>query len=163
MATKKNTLNTISPELQCFIDEIAARYQPDPEALRRRIESAEVYYNRTQRFADNPALLMDNFQSLIKDGWRFDLHTPMAVMSNNSAISITLIKPDELVVQELETLRVKTSEAYHTELIDAMELEIDALIAEAAEDARRQAEEQSIANQSAMRGQLRNLLKQGIV
>jgi hypothetical protein len=76
---------------------------------------------------------------------------------------VTLIKPDELVAQELKALRVKTSEAYHNELIDAMELEIDELIAEAAEDARRQAEEQAIANQSAMRGQLRNLLKQGIV
>ncbi|PDQ12365.1 hypothetical protein [Enterobacter cloacae] len=63
----------------------------------------------------------------------------------------------------LEALRVKTSEEYHNELIDAMELEIDTLIAEAAEDARRQAEEQAIANQSAMRGQLRNLLKQGVV
>jgi hypothetical protein len=73
MATKKNAQNAISPELQHFIDEIAARYQPDPEALRRRIESAEARYNRTQRFADNPALLMDNFQSLIKDGWRFHL------------------------------------------------------------------------------------------
>lgn len=163
MATKKNQRNAIDPELQTFIDQIAAKYQPDPETLRRRIESAEAHYNRTQRFADNPALLMDSFQSLIKDGWQFDLNTPMAVMSNNSVISVTLIKPDELVVQELETLRVKTSEAYHNELIDSMELEIDALIAEAAEDARRQAEEQAIANQSAMRDQLRNLLKQGIV
>ena len=68
-----------------------------------------------------------------------------------------------MIEQEREALRVKTSEAYHNEQIDAMELAIDTLIAEAAEDARRQAEEQAIANQSAMRVQLRTLLKQGIV
>ncbi|MGY5427720.1 hypothetical protein ACWQ7L_26470, partial [Enterobacter cloacae] len=88
---------------------------------------------------------------------------PASVIANPSMISVTLQKPASLIEQELEALRVKTSEEYHNELIDAMELEIDTLIAEAAEDARRQAEEQAIANQSAMRGQLRNLLKQGVV
>ncbi|EOG5747279.1 MULTISPECIES: hypothetical protein [Enterobacteriaceae] len=163
MATKKSTQNAISPELQSFIDEIAVRYQPDPEALHRRIENAEARYNRYQNFTDIPARLVDKLQSLILEGWRFHLAGPASVIANPSMISVTLQKPVSLIEQELEALRVKTSEAYHNELIDSMELAIDTLIAEAAEDARRQAEEQAIANQSAMRGQLRNLLKQGIV
>lgn len=163
MATKKNTLNTISPELQCFIDEIATRYQPDPEALRRRIENAEARYNRYQNFTDIPARLVDKFQSLILEGWRFHLAGPASVIANQSMISVTLQKPASLIEQELEALRFKTSEEYNNELINSMELAIDTLLAEAAEDARRQAEQQAIANQSAMRGQLLNLLKQGIV
>jgi hypothetical protein len=66
---QKSTQNAISPELQSFIDEIAARYQPDPKAQHRRIENAEARYNRYQNFTDIPARLVDKFQSLIlKDG-----------------------------------------------------------------------------------------------
>lgn len=162
MTTKKKSQSPITPELQTYLDEIAAKHQPDPAVLHRRIESAEARYNRTQRFADNPALLMDNYQSLIMDGWRLDLRTPMAVMSNNSVISVTLIKPDSLIERELEALRTRISGEYHNELLYLVEAEIDALIAEAAEDAKRQAEEQATAQQSTMRDQLRNLLTQGI-
>ncbi|WP_346807368.1 hypothetical protein MX657_03820 [Enterobacter chuandaensis] len=49
MATKKSPQNEISPELQSFIDEIAARYQPGPEAQHRLIENAEARYTLAQR------------------------------------------------------------------------------------------------------------------
>ena len=42
MTTKKKQLNQIDPELQTFIDKIAAKYQPIPEVLQRRIENAEA-------------------------------------------------------------------------------------------------------------------------
>lgn len=163
MAMKKKCQNTISTELQHFIDEIAARYQPDPEALRRQIENAEARYLRTQQFADNPARLVDKFQKLILDGWRFRLDTTAAVLSNPAMISVTLHKPDSVVAEELEFLRNKISDEYHTSLYDAMEAEIDQLMSDAAEDVRRKAEEQTIADLSVMRNQLRNLLAQGEV
>ncbi|MBL5949351.1 hypothetical protein JBO38_16445 [Enterobacter asburiae] len=161
MATKKSTQNVISPELQSFIDEIAARYQPDPEALHRRIENAEARYNRYQNFTDIPARLVDKFQSLILEGWRFHLAGPASVIANSSMISVTLQKPDLLIEQELEYLRNKVSEDYRTSLFDTMEVEIEELMNDASDDVKRRAEEQAAADVSAMKQQLRNLLTQG--
>lgn len=158
MATKKSTQNAISPELQSFIDEIAARYQPDPEALHRRIENAEARYNRYQNFTDIPARLVDKLQSLILEGWRFHLAGPASVIANPSIISVTLQKPAPQIEAELKELRSKASDSYTNELFAAMEREIDELIQQAAEDAQRKAEEQATAEQAAMRDRLRSLL-----
>jgi len=68
MTTKKKLSNQIDPELQIFIDKIAAKYQPNPEVLQRRIENAEARYNKFQNFADIPARLVDRLQALILDG-----------------------------------------------------------------------------------------------
>lgn len=163
MTTKKKRQNTISPELQHFIDAIAAKYQPDPEALSRRIENAEARYNRYQNFTDIPARLVDKFQSLILEGWRFHLAGPASVIANPSMISVTLQKPAPLIEQELASLRNKVSEDYRTSLFDTMEVEIEQLMNDAADDVKRRAEEQAIANVSAMKQQLRNLLTQGVV
>jgi hypothetical protein len=158
MATKKNAQNAISPELQSFIDEIAARYQPDPEALHRRIENAEARYNRYQNFTDIPARLVDKFQSLILEGWRFHLAGPAPVIANPSMISVTLQKPAPLIETELKELRSKVSGAYSDELFTAMECEIDVLMQQAAEDSQRKVKEQAEAEQAAMRDRLRSLL-----
>ncbi|WP_368749022.1 hypothetical protein [Enterobacter hormaechei] len=161
MATKKSTQNAISPELQFFIDEIAARYQPDLETQHRRIENAEARYNRYQNFTDIPARLVDKFQSLILEGWRFHLAGPASVIANSSMISVTLQKPAPLIETELEELRSKVSDAYNDELFTAMEREIDLLMQQAAEDSQRKAEEQAEAEQAAMRDRLRSLLNGG--
>lgn len=65
MTTKKELSNQIDPELQIFIDKIAAKYQPNPEVLQRRIENAEARYNKFQSFADIPARLVDRLRALI--------------------------------------------------------------------------------------------------
>ncbi|HDR2678491.1 TPA: hypothetical protein QCJ48_001187 [Enterobacter mori] len=158
MTTKKKQFNQIDPELQTFIDKIAAKYQPIPEVLQRRIENAEARYNRYQNFADIPARLVDKFQSLILEGWRFQLAGPAAVIANPSMISVTLQKPLPLIEAELKELRSKASDSYTNELFAAMEREIDELIQQAAEDAQRKAEEQATAEQAAMRDRLRSLL-----
>ncbi|AYU95130.1 hypothetical protein AAEU41_02860 [Pantoea agglomerans] len=158
MTTKKKLSNQIDPELQTFIDKIAAKYQPIPEVLQRRIENAEARYNRYQNFADIPARLVDKFQSLILEGWRFQLAGPASVIANPSMISVTLQKPAPLVEAELKELRSKASDSYTNELFTAMEREIDELIQQAAEDAQRKAEEQATAEQAAMRDRLRSLL-----
>ncbi|HEP0853362.1 TPA: hypothetical protein QIX50_000870 [Enterobacter asburiae] len=158
MTTKKKQFNQIDPELQTFIDKIAAKYQPIPEVLQRRIENAEARYNRYQNFADIPARLVDKFQSLILEGWRFQLAGPAAVIANPSMISVTLQKPVPLIEAELKELRSKASDSYTNELFAAMEREIDELIQQAAEDAQRKAEEQATAEQAAMRDRLRSLL-----
>lgn len=163
MTTKKKHQNTISPELQHFIDAIAAKYQPDPEALSRRIENAKARYISTQQFTDNPARLVDRFQNLILDGWRFRLNTSAAVLSNPAMISVTLHKPDSLIEQELASLRNKVTEDYHTSLFDAMEAEIEQLMNDASDDVKRRAEEQAAVDVSAMKQQLRSLLTQGVV
>ncbi|ENB7195033.1 hypothetical protein ABIH54_001617 [Enterobacter bugandensis] len=158
MTTKKKLSNQIDPELQTFIDKIAAKYQPIPEVLQRRIENAEARYNRYQNFADIPARLVDKFQSLILEGWRFQLAGPASVIANPSMISVTLQKPAPLIEAELKELRSKASDSYTNELFAAMEREIDELIQQAAEDAQRKAEKQATAEQVAMRDRLRSLL-----
>lgn len=158
MTTKKKQLNQIDPELQTFIDKIAAKYQPIPKVLQRRIENAEARYNRYQNFADIPARLVDRFQTLILDGWRFHLSGPASVLANSSMISVTLQKPDPLIETELKELRSKVSDAYSDELFTAMEREIDVLMQQVAEDSHRKAKEQAEAEQAAMRDRLRSLL-----
>lgn len=158
MKTKKMLLNQIDPELQTFIDTIAAKYQPNPEILQRRIDNAEARYTRYQQFSDIPARLVDKFQSLILEGWRFQLAGHASVIANPSMISVTLQKPAPLIEAELKELRSKTSDSYTNELFAAMEREIDELIQQAAEDAQRKAEEQATAEQAAMRDRLRSLL-----
>lgn len=158
MTTKKKRSNQLDPELQAFIDKIAAKYQPNPEVLQLRIENAEARYNRYQNFADIPARLVDRFQTLILDGWRFHLSGPASVLANSSMISVTLQKPDPLIETELKELRSKVSDAYSDELFTAMEREIDVLMQQAAEDSHRKAKEQAEAEQAAMRDRLRSLL-----
>ena len=158
MTTKKKRSNQLDPELQTFIDKIAAKYQPNPEVLLLRIENAEARYNKFQNFADIPARLVDRFQTLILDGWRFHLSGPASVLANSSMISVTLQKPDPLIETELKELRSKVSDAYSDELFTAMEREIDVLMQQAAEDSHRKAKEQAEAEQAAMRDRLRSLL-----
>lgn len=71
MTTKKKLLSQNDPGLQTYLDKIAAKYQPNPEVLQRRIENAEARYNKFQNFTDIPARLVDRLQTLILDGWRF--------------------------------------------------------------------------------------------
>ena len=161
MTTKKNLLSHNDPELQDYLDKIAAKYQPNPEVLQRRIENAEARYNKFQNFADIPARLVDRLQTLILDGWRFHLSGPASVLANSSMISVTLQKPAPLIEMELKELRSKASDAYNNELFTAMESEIDVLMQQAAEDAQRKAEEQAESEQAAMRDRLRSLLNGG--
>lgn len=158
MTTKKKLSNQIDPELQTFIDKIAAKYQPIPEVLQRRIENAEARYNRYQNFADIPARLVDKLQNLILEGWRFHLSGPSSVLANPSMISVTLQKPEAMIEEELKALRSRASESYSDELFNAMEHAIDELMQQAAEDSQRKAEEQAEAEQAAMRDRLRSLL-----
>lgn len=158
MTTKKKQSNQIDPELQTFIDKIAAKYQPIPEVLQRRIENAEARYNRYQNFADIPARLVDKIQNLILEGWRFHLSGPSSVLANPSMISVTLQKPETMIEEELKALRSGASESYSDELFNAMEQAIDELMQQAAEDSQRKAEEQAEAEQAAMRDRLRSLL-----
>jgi len=157
MATKK-TRNNISPELQTYLDNIAAKHQPDPEVLQLRIENAEARYNRTQQFSDIPARLVDKLQTLILEGWRYRPAANASVLANTAMIAVHLHKPEAMIEEELKVLRSKVSSAYSDELFSAMEAEIDELMKQAAEDARQKAQAEAIAEEAAMRDQLRSLL-----
>ncbi|HHG9064946.1 TPA: hypothetical protein ACPYW1_002554 [Citrobacter freundii] len=158
MATKKNVQNTLSPELQTYINNIAAKYQPDQEVLQRQIENAEARYPRTQQFSDIPTRLVDKLQSLILQGWRFCPSANSSVLSNAAMIAVTLHKPESVIEEELKTLHSKVSDAYHDQLFTAMEREIDELMYEAAQDAKQKAVQQAAAEEAAMRDQLRAAL-----
>lgn len=158
MATKKKLQAQISPELQTYLDEIAAKYTPDPQALQHQIANAEARYNRTQQFSDIPARLVDKLQRLILDGWRFHLSGSPSVLSNVSMISVTLHKPDSIIDEELKALRSRVSDAYSDQLFAAMEREIDELMHEAAQDAQQKAVQQAAADEATMRDQLRAVL-----
>lgn len=161
MTPKKKTQNETDSELQTYLDNISAKYRPEPEVLQRRIDAAVAHYNcakKFQQFADIPARLIEKLQVLILEGWRYNLANPQPVMSNPTMISVSLQKPEAMIAQELKTLHLKVSDDYHDQLFTKMEEEIDELMLSAAEDARRKAEEQVIAQQSAMRDKLRTLL-----
>ncbi|MGR7443928.1 hypothetical protein ACU6ZT_17735 [Klebsiella aerogenes] len=154
MTTKKKSQAQISPELKTYLDNIAAKYKPDPGALKRQIDNAEARYSRTQQFSDIPARLVVKLQSLILDGWRFYPSANSLVLSNATMIAVKLQKPEALIEDELKTLRSRVSNAYHDQLFTAMEREIDELIQEAAQKAMQQA----AAEEAAMRDQLRAAL-----
>lgn len=157
MATKK-TRNNITPELQTYLDNIAAKHQPDPEVLQLRIENAEARYNRTQQFSDIPARLVDKLQTLILEGWRYRPAVNASVLANTAMIAVYLHKPEAMIEEELKALRSKVSRAYSDELFSTMEVEIDELMKQAAEDARQKAQAETVAKEAAMRDQLRSLL-----
>lgn len=74
MANKKKPQTSIEPDLQAYLDQIAANHQPDQKALQHRIDNAIIRYDATQRvqkFSDKPALLIDKLQQLTIDGWRY--------------------------------------------------------------------------------------------
>lgn len=158
MTTKKKLQTQISPELQTFLDNIAAKYQPDVEVLQRQIDNAEARYSRTQQFSDIPARLVVKLQSLILDGWRFCPSANSSVLSNAAMIAVKLQKPEALIEDELKTLRSRVSDAYHDQFFTAMEREIDVLMQEAAQDAKQKAVQQAAAEEAAMRDQLRAAL-----
>lgn len=158
MTTKKKPHTQISPELQTYLDNIAAKYQPDKEVLQRQIANAEARYNRTQQFSDIPARLVDKLQTLILDGWRFCPSANSSVLSNAAMIAVTLHKPESVIEEELKALRSKVSDNYTDELFSKMENEIDELMHEAAQDAQLKAAQQAAAEEAAMRDQLRAAL-----
>lgn len=161
MANKKKPQTSIEPDLQAYLDQIAANHQPDQKALQHRIDNAIIRYDATQRvqkFSDKPALLIDKLQQLTIDGWRYYLDSPHAVLSNPAILSVTLQKPPAMIADELEALCSQVTSEYNNELVAAMEREIDVLMCEAAQDAQRKADEQATAEQAAMRNKLRNML-----
>ncbi|EMW1203965.1 TPA: hypothetical protein SLO92_001352 [Klebsiella pneumoniae] len=158
MTTKKKSQAQISPELKTYLDNIAAKYKPDPGALKRQIDNAEARYSRTQQFSDIPARLVVKLQSLILDGWRYCPSANSSVLSNATMIAVKLQKPETLIEDELKTLRSRVSNAYHDQLFTAMEREIDELIHEAAQDAQQKAVQQAAAEEAAIRDQLRAAL-----
>ncbi len=155
MTTKKKPQNQISPELQTYLDNIAAKYQPDVEVLQRQIASAEARYQRTQQFSDIPTRLVDKLQTLILDGWRFCPSANSSVLSNAAMIAVTLHKPESVIEEELKVLRSRVSDQYSDQLFALMEREIDELMHEAAQDAQLKAAQQAAAEEAAMRDQLR--------
>jgi hypothetical protein len=76
--------------LKTYLDNIAAKYKPDPGALKRQIDNAEARYSRTQQFSDIPARLVVKLQSLILDGWRFCPSANSSVLSNAAMIAVKL-------------------------------------------------------------------------
>lgn len=158
MTTKKKPQTQISPELQTYLDNIAAKYQPDQEALQCQIDNAEARYSRTQQFSDIPARLVDKLQTLILNGWRFCPSANSSVLSNAAMIAVTLHKPESVIEEELKALRSKVSDNYTNELFSKMENEVDELMHEAAQDAQLKASQQAAAEEAAMRDQLRAAL-----
>jgi hypothetical protein len=158
MATTKKTRNNISPELQTYLDKIAAKYQPNQEDLRRRIENAEARYDRTQQFSDIPARLVGKLQTLILEGWRYLPAANASVLANAAMIAVYLHKPESMIEEELKALRSKVTSAYSDDLFSKMETEIDQLMQQVAEDAQVKAVQQAEAEEAAMRVQLRSLL-----
>ena len=158
MTTKKKPQPQISPELQTYLNNIAAKYKPNSEVLQRHIDNAEARYSRTQQYSDIPTRLVDKLQTLILDGWRFRPAANSSVFATASMISVILHKPEAMIEEELIALRSRVSDAYHDQLFAAMEREIDELMHEAAQDAQLKATQQATAEEAAMRDQLRTAL-----
>ncbi len=76
-------------------------------------------------------------------------------------MSITMRKPASLIEQEISVLKRQVEDAYHNALANAMELEVDSLIQDAADEAQRRTEEAAAAERDSMRQRLKDMLLTG--
>lgn len=167
MTTKRQAQKAAESDLQAFLSEAAERFKPDATVLAARIDTAVQRYtatSSTQRFNAPAALAMQQLQERILEGWRYDIGIPQPVyVAGTGNMSVTLRKPAELVEQEITDLKRQVEESYQNELSAALELEVDKLVQDAANEAQRHAEEAAAAERDAMHQRLRNMLLTGVM
>lgn len=164
--TKKTAIKAIDDTLQTFLNEAAERFKPDATVLQAQIQNAIQRYNlthTTQRFHATAPLLIQQMQEMILDSWRYDIEIPQSVYiaGGTGNMSITMRKPASLIEQEISVLKRQVEDAYHNALANAMELEVDSLIQDAADEALRRTEESAAAERDAMRQRLKDMLLAG--
>lgn len=162
MTTKRQAEKATDDALNTFLSEASERFKPNAEILAQRVAVAVQRYmaaNTTQRFNAPVALMMQQLQERILDGWRYDIGIPQSVyVAGTGNMSITLRKPMELVEKEIADLKRQVEDAYHNELAAALEREVDKLIQDAANEAQHRAEEAAAAERDAMRQRMRDML-----
>lgn len=105
------------------------------------------------------ALMMQQLQERILDGWRYDIGIPQSVyLASAGNMSVMLRKPAALVEQQIADIKRQVEDSYHDELANAMEYEVDKLVQDAANVAQRLAEEAAAAERDAMRQRMRDML-----
>lgn len=165
MATKRQAEKATDDALNAFLSEASERFKPNAEILAQRVVAAVQRYmatNTTQRFNTPAALMMQQLQERILDGWRYDIGIPQSVyLASAGNMSVTLRKPAALVEQQIADIKSQVEDSYHDELANAMEHEVDKLVQDAADDAQRRAEEAAAAERNAMRQHLRDMLLNG--
>lgn len=166
MTTKRQAQRAAESDLQAFLSEAADRFKPDAAVLAARIDTAVQRYtatSTTQRFNAPAPLAIQQLQERILEGWRYDINIPQSVYLAGSTgnMAITLRKPESLVEQEITNLKRQVEDAYHNELANALEREIDNLVQDAANEAQRLAEEAADAERDAMRQHLKDMLLTG--
>ncbi|HDH7833651.1 hypothetical protein [Klebsiella pneumoniae] len=162
MTTKRQAEKATDDALNTFLSEASERFKPNAEILAQRVAVAVQRYmaaNTTQRFNAPVALMMQQLQERILDGWRYDIGIPQSVyVAGTGNMSITLRKPMELVEKEIADLKRQIEDTYHNELAAALEREVDKLIQDAANEAQHRAEEAAAAERDAMRQRMRDML-----
>ena len=163
--TKKTAQSAAESDLQAFLSEAADRFKPDATVLAARINTAVQRYevtSTTQRFNAAAPLAIQQLQERILEGWRYDIGIPQSVyVAGTGNMSITLRKPAELVEREIAGLKRQVEDAYHNELANAMEREVERLVQDAANEAQRRAEEAAAAERDAMHQRLKDMLLTG--
>lgn len=164
--TKKTAHSAAEGDLKAFLSEAAERFQPDANVLAARIDTAVKRHtatSTTQRLNAPAPLAIQQLQERILEGWRYDIGIPQSVYLAGSSgnMAITLRKPESLVKQEIADLKRQVEDAYHDELANAMEREVDKLVQDAANETQRLAEETAATEQDAMRKLLRDMLLTG--
>lgn len=165
MTTKRQAKKATDDALNAFLSEASERFKPNAEILARRVVAAVQRYmatNTTQRFNAPAALMMQQLQERILDGWRYDIGIPQSVcLASAGNMSVTLRKPAALVEQQIADIKSQVEDSYRDELANAMEHEVDKLVQDAADDAQRRAEEAAAAERDVMRQRLRDMLLNG--
>lgn len=166
MATKRQAQRAAESDLQTFLSEAAERFRPDVAVLAARIDTAVQRYtatSTTQRFNAPAPLAIQQLQERILEGWRYDINIPQSVYLAGSTgnMTITLRKPESLVVQEIADLKLQVEDTYHNELANSMEREVDKLVQDAADEAQRRTEEAAASERDVMRLRLRDMLLTG--
>lgn len=166
MTTKRQAQRAAESDLQAFLNEAADRFKPDAAVLAARIDTAVQRYtatSTTQRFNAAAPLAIQQLQERILEGWRYDIGIPQSVyLAGTGNMSITLRKPAELVEREIADLKRQVEDAYHNELAAAIEREVEKLVQDAADEARRRTEEAAAAERDAMRQRLKDMLLSGV-
>ncbi|QFH65894.1 hypothetical protein FR773_14740 [Leclercia adecarboxylata] len=162
MTTKRQAEKATDDALNAFLSEASERFKPNADILAQRVVAAVQRYmatNTTQRFNAPVALMMQQLQERILDGWRYDIGIPQSVyLASAGNMSVMLRKPAALVEQQIADIKRQVEDSYHDELANAMEYEVDKLVQDAANVAQRLAEEAAAAERDAMRQRMRDML-----
>lgn len=126
----------------------------DPAVCKRLEDKAEEVYllhgNKTQ-ITNLPVVLFAEFEAKIKEGYHYEVTNSSAFTSPSGAITVTLIKPDNLQQVEIAEVRAKAKANYEAALSTEKQRQIELLAEQQYQTYLRKEEEKRLKKEQEMR------------